>query len=144
MKRVVTVLFAAVAVCLVADNTLKAGAKDGKIRWSHKKTGDCKWFPAIKVPEAQDNKPGVYTLKITFKANQLAEFFVIGDGDTDLDVIVFDSKGKEVKRDVDPPAEQGGGSDLCVCRWTPTQEEEFTIRIFNQGKVFNMATAGCN
>jgi hypothetical protein len=144
MKRWAVLLTAAFALSLLAGSALQAGAKDGKIRWSHKKTGECKWYPAIKVPEAQGEKPGLVTLKVTYKGGQLAEFFVIGDGDTDLDVIVLNSKGKKVAEDIDPPAEKGGGSDLCVCRWRPTEDEEFTIQILNHGKVYNMATAGTN
>jgi hypothetical protein len=138
------VFLAAFALSLPATSSLQAGAKDGKTRWSHKKTGECKWFPAIKVPEASDGKPGVAVLKVTYKGGQLAEFFVIGDGDTDLDVVVLDSKGKKVAEDVDPPAEKGGGSDQCMCRWRPAQDEEFTIQIYNHGKVYNMANAGTN
>ena len=144
MKRMAALLMAAFVVSLLAGSSLQAGAKDGKIRWSHKKTGECKWNPAIKVPAAEDGKPGVVKIKVVYKAKQLAEFFVIGDGDTDLDVVVLDSKGKKVAEDVDPPAEKGGGSDLCMCRWTPAQEEEFTIEIYNHGKVYNMAHAGTN
>jgi hypothetical protein len=144
MKRVTVVLLAAFALSLLVGSSLQAGAKDGKIRWSHKKTGDCKWYPAIKVPEAKGDKPGVFTVKVVYKGGQLAEFFVIGDGDTDLDLVVTDSKGKKVASDIDPPAEKGGGSDLCMCRWNPTQDEEFTIHIINNGKVYNMATAGTN
>ena len=74
--------------------------------------------------------------------NELAEFLAIGDGDTDVDLYVFDSKGQLVGKDEDP-AERG--SDLCVVRWTPTQEEEFTIVIRNvDPKLYNTVTAGCN
>lgn len=143
MKALAAILGASV-ICLAWGGALQAGAKEGKMRWSQKKTGACKWFPAIQVPAAQDKKPGIHTLKIIFRANELAEFFVVGDGDTDLDLYVFDSKGNKVVQDEDPPTDQGGGSDECVCRWRPTQEEEYTIRIVNRGSVFNVATAGCN
>jgi hypothetical protein len=145
MKRVVAVLVAVLAVCLLTGSAVQAGAKGGKMRWSHEKTGACKWAPAIKVPGAEnDKKPGKYTLKITFKGGELAEFFVQGDGDTDLDLYVLDSKGKEVAKDADPPANEGGGSDLCMCRWRPQRDEEYTIVIVNFGQVHNVVTAGCN
>jgi hypothetical protein len=143
MKRVAAFLVAIGAICLAVD-TLRAGAKEGKMRWTHEKTGSCKWFPAIKVPAGKDGTPGVHTLKITFKADQRAEFFVVGDGDTDLDLYVYDARGKKVAQDEDPPADQGGGSDLCVCRWRPAREEEYTIQIVNRGTVYNVACAGCN
>ncbi|MBM4068389.1 MAG: hypothetical protein FJ271_05525 [Planctomycetes bacterium] len=115
-----------------------------RLRWTHKKTGACKCFPAITVAAAEGKTPGTHVLKITFKANALAEFFLGGDGDSDLDVIVKDSNGKIVARDVDPGADKGGGSDLCVCRWTPTEEQEYTIIIINHGAIVNIAQAGCN
>lgn len=146
MKRFVVVLTAALALGLFAESSLHAGAKDGKMRWTHKKTGKCKAFPPIVVPAAdlEKQKPGIHVLKITFKAKQLAEFVLIGDGDSDLDVIVKDSKDKEVARDVDKSAKEGGGSDLCVCRWTPEREEEFTIIIINNDPIENVAQCGCN
>ena len=146
MKRVAVVLTAAFALGLLAESSLHAGAKDGKQRWTHKKTGKCKAFPAIVVPAAdlEKKKPGIHVLKITFKANQLAEFVLMGDGDSDIDVFVKDSKGKIVAKDEDPPANKGGGSDLCVCRWTPKQEEEFTIYIVNNDPIENVVQAGCN
>jgi hypothetical protein len=137
MVRVAGVLAVGLACWLLVGDPVVAGAKDGKTRWSAKQTGACKWFPAIKVPAGEDGKPGIEVIKIVFKAKELAEFFVIGDGDTDLDLYVHDSSGKEIAKDV-------GLSDLCVCRWTPEREEEFTIRIHNLGRVYNVAQAGCN
>src|SRR5690349_4651233 len=120
MKRLAAFVVCAVALILVAQNNARGGAKEGKMRWMNNKdtTGKYKVNPPIKVEAKSEVK-----LKITFKANELAEFFVIGDGDTDVDLFVVDSKGKLVGKDEDP-AERG--SDLCVVRWTPVQEEEFT------------------
>lgn len=146
MKRLAALLIVGFAAALLAGSVERAnaGAKDGKMRWTHKKTGKCKAYPPITVPAAEGKKPGVHTLKITYKANELAEFFVIGDGDSDLDVFIKDSKGKLITKDEDPPADMGGGSDLCYCRWTPKQEEEYTIIIINYGEIINIAQAGCN
>jgi len=146
MKRVAIVLTAAFAVSMLVGGSLQAGAKDGKMRWSHKKTGKCKTSPPITVPAAdiENKKPGIKELKIVFKAKQLAEFVLIGDGDSDIDVIVKDSKGKIVAKDVDPAASEGGGSDMCVCRWTPQREEEFTIIIINNDPIENVVQCGCN
>ncbi len=129
-----------VAVALAGYSTADAGAKGGKIRWSSNKDIQ-NGKPAIKVPPAQEKKEGTAVLKIVFKAKELAEFCVIGDGDTDLDLVVLDAKGKVVVKDVDP-AERG--SDICICRWTPDEEQEYTIVIVNNGKVYNLAQAGCN
>lgn len=144
MKRLVALVLIGIAATILGASSVDAGAKGGKIRWSEKKSGSSKWYPAIKVPATEDDKPGVHVLKITYKGGELAEFFAIGDGDTDIDVVVKDSNDKVVAQDVDPPAEKGGGSDLCMCRWRPKEDEEFTIIIINQGKVYNMVTAGSN
>ena len=134
------ILASVLGMLLAAANSADAGAKGGKIRWTLN-TNIKNGRPAIKVPEAQNGKPGVVDLKVVFVANKLAEFVLIGDGDTDIDVYILDANGKEVAKDVDP-AEYG--SDLCVCRWTPTEEQEFTIRIVNHGNVYNLCQAGTN
>jgi hypothetical protein len=144
MTRFVAVLLGALTLTLAVQADVLGGAKEGKMRWSAKKTGACKWGPALQIPPAQNNQPGVLVLKITFKAKQLAEFFVIGDGDTDLDLVVKDAAGIEVAKDVDPPANMGGGSDMCVCRWTPAVEQEYTIIILNNNPEVNVAMAGTN
>lgn len=144
MKRLAALVMVGISGALLVSGSVDAGAKDGKMRWSAKKTGKCKWFPPIVVPPAEGKKPGAYALKITYKPKELAEFFVIGDGDSDLDLFIKDSKGKIVTKDEDPPAAQGGGSDLCYCRWQPKEEEEYTIIIINYGEIENVVQAGCN
>lgn len=148
MLRAAGVVLLGIVCCVLAAGSLRAGAEDGKRRWTEKRTGQCKWYPAIKVPAAEGDTPGKWEMKITFKGGELAEFFVIGDGDTDLDLYILDAEGRPVKdkdgkevKDEDP-AEPG--SDLCVCRWTPEKTAEFTVRVVNRGRVYNMVQAGCN
>jgi hypothetical protein len=139
MKYILT-LVAALGFLIAGANGAYAGAKGGKIRWSSN-SNIPNGKPAIKVPAAMDGKVGVVELKVVYVANKLAEFVLIGDGDTDIDVYVIDAAGKEVAKDEDP-AEYG--SDLCVCRWMPSEEQEYTIRIVNRGKVYNLCQAGTN
>ncbi len=129
---------------IVSTQSADAGAKGGKIRWTHKKTGGCKTFDPIAVPAKKDGKPGVMELKVTFEGGKLAEFVLFGDGDTDLDVVIKDPAGNVVVKDVDPPAAEGGGSDICVCRWMPKETAEFTIYIVNEGDIVNIAQAATN
>jgi len=139
MKYFLT-LAAVLGLLLTITANVEADAKGGKIRWSSNpniKNGK----PAIQVPAADGNKPGIVELKVVYVANKLAEFVLIGDGDTDIDVYILDAKGQEVAKDEDPAVY---GSDLCVCRWNPTVEQEYTIRIVNRGKVFNLCQAGTN
>ncbi len=130
----------AVALSLDLASGARAGAKEGKIRWSSNPAIP-KGRPAIKVPAATKDGPGTYTLRIVFKAREPALFAVIGDGDTTLDLVVKDAKGRVVAEDVGPLAR---AADLCLCRWTPDEEQEYTIVIYNYGKVYNLCQAGCN
>lgn len=69
-----------------------------------------------------------YTAK--FWANELAEVIVIGDGDNDLDLYVYDSNGNLIASDTDY-------TDQCVCRWVPSWTGAFTIRIVNRGAIYS-------
>lgn len=66
----------------------------------------------------------------SFVANQLAEVLVSGDGDTDLDLYVYDSNGNPIASDTDY-------SDDCYVRWVPAWTGRYTIRIVNRGPVYN-------
>ena len=66
----------------------------------------------------------------SFVANQLAEVLLSGDGDTDLDLYVYDSNGNLIASDTDY-------SDDCYVRWVPRWTGRYTIRIVNRGPVYN-------
>lgn len=66
----------------------------------------------------------------SFVANQLAEILLSGDGDTDLDLYVYDSNGNLIASDTDY-------SDDCYVRWVPKWTGRYTIRIVNRGPVYN-------
>lgn len=66
----------------------------------------------------------------SFVANELAEILVSGDGDTDLDLYVYDSNGNLIVKDTDY-------SDDCYVRWIPAWTGRYTIRIVNRGPVYN-------
>lgn len=67
---------------------------------------------------------------ISFRGGEPALVMVIGDGDTDLDLYVYDSNGNLVAYDDDY-------SDNCVCTWTPRWTGKFRIKIVNRGNVYN-------
>lgn len=58
---------------------------------------------------------------------------VRGDGDTDLDLYIFDQFGNLVAKDDDD-------TDQCVVSWTARNTARFTILIVNRGAVFNRFT----
>ncbi len=68
--------------------------------------------------------------KISFWAGERAQVMVIGDGDTDLDLYIYDENGNLIDKDDDY-------TDDCICSWTPSWTGSFTIKIKNRGGVYN-------
>jgi hypothetical protein len=61
---------------------------------------------------------------VTFRGGEPARVFISGDGDTDLDLYVYDENGGLICRDEGP-------SDDALCRWTPRWTGNFQIRVRN-------------
>ena len=123
MQRIFTLLLVA-AVTIVPEVGL-AGSKDGPRRWTKV------------VPKNSD-----LVYKIVFVAGNepskmSAEFAIIGDGNTDVDIEVYDAAGKLVAKD-------DGFTDLGLARWRPTSTQEFTIRVKNLGSEDNTCVMGHN
>ena len=70
------------------------------------------------------------TYQVNFIANYLAEVAVSGDGDTDLDLYVYDSNGNLIASDTDY-------SDDCYVCWVPAWTGRFVIKVVNRGPVYN-------
>ena len=70
------------------------------------------------------------TYSLWFTGDELAGVVVIGDGDTDLDLRVYDESGNLVASDTD-------WTDFCVVFWTPGRSGTFRIEIENLGDVYN-------
>ena len=85
-----------------------------------------------KVPK---NSDVVY--KIKYVANQDAEFAVIGEGNTDVDIFVKDENGNNVTSDT-------GLTDLALVRWRPTKTQVFTIIVRNLNNEDNECYMGHN
>jgi hypothetical protein len=69
----------------------------------------------------------------TFFGNQLAMITVHGDGDTDLDLYVYDEFGNCVVSDTRL-------GDQCAVTWVPRWTGRFTIRVVNRGFLPNFYT----
>lgn len=67
---------------------------------------------------------------LAFKYGVPAEIFVSGDGDTDLDLYVYDENGNLITGDEDY-------SDDCYVRWTPAWTGNFVVKVVNRGGVYN-------
>ena len=83
-------------------------------------------------------KRGVFTLggnrytdfDVSFVKGYVAEVFVSGDGDTDLDLYVYDSNGNPIASDTDY-------TDDCYVNWVPKWTGRYTIRVVNRGPIPN-------
>ena len=80
---------------------------------------------------------GTDVYKVKFRANELAVVTVIGDGDTDLDLYVYDANGNLIDSDTDY-------TDNCVCTWEPRWTGTFTIKVVNRGNVYNKYVIATN
>jgi hypothetical protein len=115
----------ALVLLVVLHPLAQAGSKEGPRRWT--KT-------------LKKNSEVIY--KITFVASnnetaKYAEFAVIGDGSTDVDIEVHDERGKVVAQDT-------FYSDLALVRWSPAATQTFTIRVKNLGAEDNVCHMGHN
>lgn len=70
----------------------------------------------------------VYT--VSLRAGEERTIVVLGDQDTDLDLRVFDSRGRLVAQDLDL-------TDQCMVRFRPGRSGEYRIEIRNLGDVWN-------
>ena len=61
---------------------------------------------------------------------EIAEVALSGDGDTDVDLFIYDENGNLVAEDRDP-------GDDCLARWYVKRTSTYTIRVRNQGGVYN-------
>ena len=68
--------------------------------------------------------------RIRFRGREYAEVCVVGDGDTDLDLYIYDQNGNLVCSDTDY-------TDRMYCSWTPRWTGPFEIEIENLGTVYN-------
>lgn len=75
--------------------------------------------------------------EIRFHGDELARIVVRGDGDTDLDLFVYDENGNLVASDTD-------STDVCVVSWTPRWTGNFRVRVKNLGRVYNRYTLTTN
>ena len=84
--------------------------------------------PGRRVDRVAANSTDTYVL--AFKYGIPAEIFVSDDGDTDLDLYVYDEKGNHIASDTDY-------SDDCYVCWTPAWTGNFVVKVVNRGRVYN-------
>ena len=118
--RVLAGLLIVLTVALVACEFGQAGALEGPRRWTRKL-----------------EKNADVTYKIKFQAKSPAEFCIMGDGSTDVDIFVYDEKGKLIAADT-------GFSDLGFVRWVPQVTQTYTIKVSNLEAAENVVGMGHN
>jgi hypothetical protein len=123
--KLVPYLLTSALVLLVTTTEGGANSKDGPRRWTRTLKGNSE--VVYKIEFLKEDQP----------QRRLAEFAVIGDGSTDVDVFVYDEAGKEVARD-------DKFSDLALVRWLPTHAQRYTIKVKNLGADDNVCTMGHN
>jgi hypothetical protein len=89
-----------------------------------------------KVGQTVVRSRGVDAYSVTFRGGEQAVVAISGDGDSDLDLEVYDENGGLICR-------ANGASDDEVCRWTPRWTGPFRIRVVNMG-VANRYVIGHN
>lgn len=123
-----------VANLLAAGKKLAAGDKT-MLAWADSidKASKTKTRGAVGGPRYQVDKIGAFgtlTYTLAFKANEVAEVLVCGDGDTDLDLYILDQNGNLIAYD-----ERYG--DDCYVRFVPKWTGNFSIIVKNRGRVYN-------
>lgn len=63
--------------------------------------------------------------ELTFTADDFAEVYVEGPSGTDLNIMIYDSKGRLVCSDTDPSA-------IAHCGWYPDAQETFKVTVENR------------
>jgi hypothetical protein len=112
-------IFAAASVGLLAANDLQAGAIPPR------RSVD------VVNPRATD------VFHVTFRGGETAIVGVSGDGDTDLDLYIYDEDGHLVASDTDL-------SDDCLATWTPVWTGVFRIEVRNLGSNYNRYVIATN
>ena len=83
-----------------------------------------------RVDNTRVNARATNPYTISFRGGESARITVAGDGDTDLDLYVYDEFGNLVASDDDL-------TDYCVVSFTPRFTGPFTVRVVNRGGVWN-------
>jgi hypothetical protein len=80
----------------------------------------------VRIDPTQVRSGGTDVYWLTFRAGEQARVAIAGDGDSDLDLYVYDERGTPVCRDEEP-------TDEASCSWTPGGSGKYQIRVRNLG-----------
>jgi hypothetical protein len=91
--------------------------------------------PKKTVEKVRAKSTDTYTIK--FWANERATIVVSGDGDTDLDLYVYDENSNLIAYDDDY-------SDDCIVNFNPRWTGQFFVKVVNRGNVYNRYVIATN
>jgi len=80
---------------------------------------------------------GFVQYETVFFGGEMAVITVVGDGDTDLDLFVFDDNGNLVISDT-------GSTDVAGVSFVPSYTRRYTMLVKNLGSVYNVYTIRTN
>lgn len=83
-----------------------------------------------KYSSTQVNAGATDVFEVSFAAGEAATVLISGDGDTDLDLYVYDENGNLVASDT-------SSSDSASVSWTPLWTGAFRVEVKNLGNVYN-------
>jgi hypothetical protein len=75
--------------------------------------------------------------KVRFRGDEVARVAVSGDGDTRLDLYIYDENGHLITSQVGP-------GDDCLASWTPRWTGVFIIKVVNRGGIANRYVIATN
>jgi hypothetical protein len=73
---------------------------------------------------------GTHTYRESFRPDEPATVLIAGDGDSNLDLYVFDAAGRRI-------CASEKLDDVEVCRWRPPASGAYTIHVVNRGRADN-------
>jgi hypothetical protein len=76
---------------------------------------------------------GKAKIALAFPADKTAQLTVRSKKESDINLFVYDSEGKEVAKDDSP-------GPSCDIKFTPTRAGKYTLEILNKGPVANSST----
>lgn len=119
-----TAMFAAATEFAGGDATLTGLIEDAQAEGSRGRIGG--------ASRTLSRLPGgkIDVFEVPFRGGSLAELAIVGDGDSDLDLLVTDENGNTICVD-------RSYSDKLYCSFTPAWDGYFLVAVANQGNIRN-------
>jgi hypothetical protein len=121
-------------VAMVMTTSTANAASDNDATVTATETSETFYVDAGTTETVRAKSSDKYTYR--FYAGETVYIYVNGDGDTYLDLYVYDENGNLIDSDTDY-------GDTCLCSFTPRWTGRFTIKVKNLGNVYNRYKIRC-